>query len=122
MVHPVLQSIASLNFTFNQSRNIPHESIITAVNTVVSCTMRMNRAGILPKGRSCYTTTRRGGRWPMDIDFELYRHEVLVADNPPVRLSVIDVTPERPLNTIVMLHGFGGNAKQWKYQLRALAP
>jgi long-chain acyl-CoA synthetase len=57
----------------------------------------------------------------MEIDFELYRHEVLIADNPPVRLSVIDVTPERPLNTIVMLHGYGGNAMQWKYQLRALA-
>src|SRR6185295_8393280 len=58
----------------------------------------------------------------MELDFELYRLDVTVSEKPLVRLSVIDVTPERPLNTIVMLHGFGGNAKQWKYQLRALAP
>jgi len=58
----------------------------------------------------------------MELDFELYRLDVTVSDKPLVRLSVIDVAPERPLNTIVMLHGFGGNAMQWKYQLRALSP
>lgn len=57
----------------------------------------------------------------MDLDFELYRREVLVSHRPPVRLSVIDIAPEHPLHTIVMLHGFGGYAMQWKHQLRALA-
>ncbi len=57
----------------------------------------------------------------MEIDFELYRHEVVVSHQPLVRLSVIDVAPERPLYTIVMIHGFGGYAMQWKYQLQALS-
>jgi long-chain acyl-CoA synthetase len=57
----------------------------------------------------------------MDVDLELYRQDVVVSRQPPVSLSVIDLAPERPLNTIVMLHGFGGNANQWKYQLKALS-
>lgn len=57
----------------------------------------------------------------MHVDFELYRQDVAVSRTPPVRLSVIDVAPERPLNTVVMLHGFGGNAKQFRYQLQALS-
>ena len=57
----------------------------------------------------------------MDVDFELYRQEVSVSRQPAIHLSVIDVSPEQPLNTIVMLHGFGGNATQWKYQLRSLS-
>lgn len=57
----------------------------------------------------------------MKVDFELYRQEVIVSRQPRIRLSVIDISPERPLNTIVMLHGFGGNATQWMYQLRAFS-
>lgn len=57
----------------------------------------------------------------MDVDCELYRQDVIVSHHPLVRLSVIDIAPERPLNTIVMLHGFGGNALQWKYQIQALS-
>ncbi len=57
----------------------------------------------------------------MDVDFELYRQDVAVSKHPAIHLSVIDVLPERPLNTVVMLHGFGGNAMQWQYQLRTLA-
>jgi long-chain acyl-CoA synthetase len=57
----------------------------------------------------------------MDVDLELYRHDVVVSRSPLVRLSVIDVAPERPLFTVVMLHGFGGYAMQWKNQLRALS-
>lgn len=57
----------------------------------------------------------------MQVDFELYRQEVVVSRSPLAQLSVIDVAPERPLNTLVMLHGYGGNATQWKYQLRALS-
>lgn len=51
----------------------------------------------------------------MKLDLELYREYVTVADG--VRLSVIDVAPERPEQTVVLVHGFGGNATQWRYQI-----
>ncbi len=54
----------------------------------------------------------------MDIDLELYRKEILVSIKPQVRISVIDISPERPQRTLVLLHGFGGKATQWQYQLR----
>ena len=54
----------------------------------------------------------------MDIDLDLYRHEVRVSADPLVRLSAIDISPERPQRTFVFLHGFGGYAGQWVYQLR----
>ncbi len=53
----------------------------------------------------------------MNIDLDLYRHEVRVSTDPLVRLSAIDISPERPARTFVFLHGFGGQASQWKYQL-----
>lgn len=54
----------------------------------------------------------------MDIDLELYRREVRVSYNPPVSLSVIDIAPGFPVQTLLFLHGFGGEARQWRYQLR----
>ena len=54
----------------------------------------------------------------MDIDLDLYRREVRVSSNPLVRLSAIDVSPEQPRRTFVFLHGFGGQAEQWHYQLQ----
>jgi long-chain acyl-CoA synthetase len=54
----------------------------------------------------------------MEIDLELYREDVLVSSEPKVRLSVIDVKPAHPRRTIVFLHGFGGKAIQWVYQLK----
>ncbi len=57
----------------------------------------------------------------MNVDLALYRERVTVSQEPPVRLSVIDIQPERSHNTIVFLHGFGGWAAQWRHQLRALA-
>ncbi|HLF00467.1 MAG TPA: alpha/beta fold hydrolase, partial [Anaerolineales bacterium] len=54
----------------------------------------------------------------MDIDLELYRHEVRVSNSPLIRLSAIDISPDRPQWTMVFVHGFGGQASQWKYQLR----
>lgn len=54
----------------------------------------------------------------MEIDLELYRQEVQVSLRPLVRLSVIDICPERPQRTFVFLHGFGGRATQWAYQLK----
>jgi long-chain acyl-CoA synthetase len=54
----------------------------------------------------------------MDIDLDLYRREVRVSSDPLVRLSAIDVSPERPRRAFVFLHGFGGQAEQWQYQLQ----
>jgi len=54
----------------------------------------------------------------MDIDLELYRREVHISSQPLVRLSVIDISPDRPQRTLVFLHGFGGHATQWMYQLQ----
>lgn len=54
----------------------------------------------------------------MDIDLELYRREVRVASGPLVRLSAIDISPDFPRRTLVFLHGFGGQAVQWRYQLQ----
>jgi len=54
----------------------------------------------------------------MDIDLDLYRHEVRVSTDPLVRLSAIDISPDRPQRTFVFLHGFGGQASQWVYQLQ----
>ena len=57
----------------------------------------------------------------MDIDLDLYRHEVRVSTNPLVRLSAIDVSPDHPQRTFVFIHGFGGKAEQWQYQLQKFA-
>ena len=57
----------------------------------------------------------------MNVDLALYRERITVSHNPLVRLSVIDIQPERSHNTIVFLHGFGGWATQWRHQLHALA-
>ena len=54
----------------------------------------------------------------MDIDLDLYRREVRVSSDPLVRLSAIDISPDRPQRTLVFLHGFGGQAGQWHYQLQ----
>ncbi len=57
----------------------------------------------------------------MDIDLDLYRHEVRVSINPLVRLSAIDISPDHPQRTFIFIHGFGGQAEQWKYQLQMFA-
>jgi 3-oxoadipate enol-lactonase len=52
---------------------------------------------------------------------EFPRKTISVAGTLPVRLSVIDVGPTEPplpaRGTIVCIHGAGGNAEQWKYQI-----
>jgi long-chain acyl-CoA synthetase len=53
----------------------------------------------------------------MDIDLDLYRHEIRVSSDPLVRLSAVDISPERSERTFVFVHGFGGQAMQWEYQL-----
>ncbi len=54
----------------------------------------------------------------MNIDLDLYRREVRVSSKPLMRISVIDISPDYPRRTIVFLHGFGGQATQWEYQLQ----
>jgi pimeloyl-ACP methyl ester carboxylesterase len=54
----------------------------------------------------------------MEIDLELYRREITVATQPRVRLSAIDLAPDGAHKTVVLLHGFGGQATQWRYQLQ----
>jgi long-chain acyl-CoA synthetase len=54
----------------------------------------------------------------MDIDLDLNRHEVRVSLSPLVRLSAIDISPDHPQRTFVFVHGFGGQAEQWHYQLQ----
>lgn len=57
----------------------------------------------------------------MEIDLELFRREVRLSTDPPVCLSVIDISPDRPLRALVFIHGFGGKALQWQYQLSRFA-
>lgn len=54
----------------------------------------------------------------MEVDLELYRHEVRVSSQPLVRLSAIDLNPDHPRRTFLFLHGYAGNALQWEYQLK----
>ena len=57
----------------------------------------------------------------MELDLDLYRHEIRVSTNPLVRLSALDVSPERPQRTFLFVHGFGGEALQWISQMRMLS-
>jgi long-chain acyl-CoA synthetase len=57
----------------------------------------------------------------VDVDLELYREELPVEDDPPVRLSYIEIAPESPICTMVFVHGYGGYAMQWQYQLKAFS-
>ena len=54
----------------------------------------------------------------MELDLDLYRQEVRISSNPLVRLSAIDISPDQPQRTFVFIHGFGGQAVQWHYQLQ----
>jgi long-chain acyl-CoA synthetase len=57
----------------------------------------------------------------MQIDLELYRQEIRLSTQPVVRLSAIDIAPEGYYHTLVFLHGYGGRARQWQYQLEAFS-
>jgi len=57
----------------------------------------------------------------MNIDLDLYRHEIRISTNPLVRLSAIDISPDHPQRTFVFIHGFGGKAGQWQYQMQKFA-
>ncbi len=53
----------------------------------------------------------------MELDLALYRQDVRVSTQPETWISVIDIHPDYPHHTMVFLHGFGGQARQWVYQL-----
>src|SRR5215468_9511750 len=59
----------------------------------------------------------------MALDVELYRRTVYAPAGPKSkrlrRISVIDIQPEGYTQTLVLIHGYGGRALQWLYQLRA---
>jgi len=54
----------------------------------------------------------------VDVDIELYRREVRISTQPIIRLSAIDIAPDHHRRTLVFVHGLGGNATQWRYQLQ----
>lgn len=55
------------------------------------------------------------------LDLDLYRKDVVVSKNPLVRLSVIDAGRSLSERTLFFIHGFGGNADQWRKQLPEFA-
>jgi long-chain acyl-CoA synthetase len=61
---------------------------------------------------------------PTPSNLELYRKDVWVTPappSPPVRLSVIDIAPERPEQTLVLIHGFAASSAWWYHQVNPLA-
>ena len=58
----------------------------------------------------------------MTLDIEMYRRTVYIplerAGQSIRRISVIDIHPEGATRTFVFVHGYGGDAGQWRYQLR----
>ncbi len=54
----------------------------------------------------------------LKLDFELYRRDVLIPEDPSVRLSAIDVNPPHAERMLFFLHGYGGRATLWEQQLR----
>lgn len=54
----------------------------------------------------------------MQLDLELYRRELRSSKPPFIRLSVIDIAPDHARRTMLFVHGFGGKASQWRYQLQ----
>lgn len=53
----------------------------------------------------------------MITDLELYRKDLIISPQPEVRISALDIAPDQAQRTLVFIHGFGGRASQWQYQL-----
>ena len=55
----------------------------------------------------------------MSIDVDLYRRTIALMqpDGSTARFSVVDAGPRDALRTIVFIHGFGGRAAYWHFQL-----
>jgi long-chain acyl-CoA synthetase len=61
---------------------------------------------------------------PTPGNLELYRKDVWVTPaplSPPVRLSVIDMAPECPEQTLVLIHGLAASSAWWYHQVDPLA-
>src|SRR5260370_31639134 len=58
----------------------------------------------------------------MVLDVDLYRRTVYTPAvreaQGPRRISVIDIHPAHASRTLLFVHGYGGSALQWLYQLR----
>src|SRR6266581_7515432 len=58
----------------------------------------------------------------MALDIELYRRTIYASVGRRAqklrRISVIDIHPDDATRTLVLIHGYGGGATQWIYQLR----
>lgn len=60
----------------------------------------------------------------MALDIELYRRTLYLPAGHQTKtqelrqVSVIDIEPEGTTRTLVFIHGYGGSAEQWLYQLR----
>ncbi len=57
----------------------------------------------------------------MTLDVEFYRRTLYTSGKvgrPLRRISIIDIHPQNATHTMVLIHGYGGNALQWLYQLR----
>src|SRR5207247_11300976 len=56
------------------------------------------------------------------LDLELYRRTLYLpvsgSSQKLRRISVIDIQPEHATGTVVLVHGYGGSALQWLYQIR----
>ena len=57
----------------------------------------------------------------LKLDFSLYRVDVPVRGVPGAVLSVIDLWPEAVERTIMFVHGYGGCAETWEYQINHFA-
>ena len=51
------------------------------------------------------------------LDLELYGRDVTISTSPDVHLRVMDIDPGLARGTLLFVHGFGGRAAHWKYQL-----
>ena len=56
-------------------------------------------------------------RATFQLDFDLYRVQVPIHDNPGFNLSVIDLSPQEIEQTIIFQHGFAGVAESWEFQM-----
>ncbi len=58
----------------------------------------------------------------MAIDIELFRRTLFIPFGQHARdlrrISVIDLQPEGAQHSLVLVHGFGGSAAQWKFQIQ----
>ena len=60
-------------------------------------------------------------RREVQLDFSLYRVGVPIRGLSGMKLSVVDLWPERAEKTIMFVHGYAGCAETWEYQINHFA-